>query len=161
VCLAGGVAKLALIERHNGSGAVQVALVDGFGLTARCGIASSVAHDSHHILVIGTHEVDMALAVGRLAEVGGGQVVVKDGRVIGQIERAIAGLMSVERAEVVARKADTVLAGFKACGCRINNPNMTMSLLALVVIPEGRISAHGLVDVRHSSIIPVVAGKAD
>ena len=76
-------------------------------------MASTVAHDCHHMLVAGTDEADMAIAANKLAEVGGGQVVVKNGRVIGLVELAIGGLMSTERAEVVAKKAATVLDGFR------------------------------------------------
>ncbi len=78
------------------------------------------------------------------------------GEVIGKVELPIAGLMSNERAEVVANKAATVLDGFKACGCLINNPNMQLSLLGLVVIPELRISDLGLVDVTRFDFIPVL-----
>ncbi len=150
------VAKLALIKRHDGLGGIRVGLVSGFGFTEKCAVASTVAHDCHHMLVVGTDEADMALAANRLAEIGGGQIVVKDGRVIGQVELTIGGLMSEESAEVVARKAETVLAGFRACGCRINNPNMQLSLLALVVIPELRLSDKGLVDVTNFAFIPVL-----
>jgi adenine deaminase len=150
------IAKLALVERHRGTGGVTVGLVSGFGFSEKCAIASTVAHDSHHMLVVGTDEADMAEAANCLARSGGGQVVVKDGRVIGQVELQIAGLMSTERAEVVARKTATVLAGFRTCGCTLNNPNMQLSLLALVVIPELRISDKGLVDVRNFSLVPVL-----
>jgi adenine deaminase len=87
--------------------------------------------------------------------VGGGQVVVRQGEVIGMVELPIAGLMSSEPAEKVAQKAATVLEGFKACGCTLNNPNMQLSLLALVVIPELRISDLGLVDVTRFDFIPL------
>jgi adenine deaminase len=155
VLLEEDVAKVAVVERHHASGIVQLGLVSGFGLGGNCGIASTVAHDCHHMLVIGTSEADMALAANTLARSGGGQVVVKDGIVIGEIELAIGGLMSTGQAEQVARKAETILAGFRQCGCRLNNANMTMSLLALVVIPELRISDRGLVDVRRQAFIPV------
>jgi adenine deaminase len=138
-----------------------VGLVSGFGLDGPCAIASTVAHDCHHLLVLGTSGRDMALAANKLAEVGGGQVVVKDGRVIALVELPVGGLMSVERPEKVAAKADTILDGFRACGCRINNPNMTMSLLALVVIPELRISDKGLVDVTKFTFVPVIEGPAE
>jgi len=94
--------------------------------------------------------------VNTLAQVGGGQVVVKDGQVIGMVDLPIAGLMSSEHAEVVGRKAATVLEGFKACGCTLNNPNMQLSLMGLVVIPELRISDLGLVDVSQFTFIPVL-----
>jgi adenine deaminase len=146
--------KIALVERHHGSGRVQVGLVHGFGFKAPCAIASSVAHDSHHMIIAGSDESLMAQAANELARMGGGQVVVKDGQVIGKVELPIAGLMSNERAEVVAEKAASILAGFQACGCMLNNPNMQLSLLALVVIPELRISDLGLVDVTRFEFIP-------
>ncbi len=150
------IAKVAIVERHFGTGRVQVGLVSGFGFNIPCAIATTVAHDSHHMIVVGTSESDMAVAANALARLGGGQVVVRQGEVIGQVELPIAGLMSNERAEVVARKAATVLAGFQACGCHLNNPNMQLSLLALVVIPELRISDLGLVDVTQFKFIPVL-----
>jgi len=150
------LAKIALVERHKGTGGVTMGLVSGFGFTEKCAIASTVAHDSHHMIIVGTDEESMAVAGNSLARSGGGQVVVKNGRVIGQVELKIAGLMSNERADVVAKKAETILKGFKACGCQLNNPNMQLSLLALVVIPELRISDKGLVDVTKFDFIPVV-----
>ena len=98
----------------------------------------------------------MAEAANSLARSGGGQVVIKDGKVIGHVSLQIAGLMSIERAETVAQKTASVLDGFRACGCSLNNPNMQLSLLALVVIPELRISDLGLVDVTKFELIPVV-----
>jgi adenine deaminase len=150
------MAKIALVERHKGTGGVQVGLVQGFGFQVPCAIGTTMAHDSHHMIVVGTDESDMAKAAQQLAEMGGGQVVVKDGEVIGQVELPIAGLMSDERAEIVAQKAATVLEGFRACGSQLNNPNMQLSLLALVVIPELRISDLGLVDVTRFEFLPVL-----
>ncbi|MEN8171688.1 MAG: adenine deaminase [Chloroflexota bacterium] len=154
--MARDIAKIALVERHKGTGGVTVALVQGFGFSERCAIGTTVAHDSHHMIVVGTDEADMAAAANKLGEMGGGQVVIKDGHVLGQVELTIAGLMSNERAEVVAKKADTILAGFKACGCMLNNPNMQLSLLGLVVIPELRISDKGLVDVVNFELVSVL-----
>ena len=150
------LAKVALVERHKATGGISLGLVSGFGFNQPCAVASTVAHDSHHMLVVGTQESDMALAANKLAEVGGGQVVVKDGEVIGLVELNIAGLMSTEGVEEVAHKAKTVLDGFRACGCKLNNPNMQLSLLALVVIPDLRISDKGLVDVNHFEFVPVL-----
>ncbi len=150
------IAKLALVERHSQTGRIQVGLVNGFGFTEPCAIATTVAHDCHHMIVTGTDEENMALAANTLAACGGGQVVVLRGEVIGKVELPIAGLMSNERAEVVAKKAATVLEGFKKCGCLLNNPNMQLSLLGLVVIPSLRISDLGLVDVDRFTMIPVL-----
>lgn len=153
------IAKIALVERHQGTGSVQVGLVSGFGFTEPCGLATTVAHDSHHMIVVGTNEGDMAVAANKLAEINGGQVVVSRGEILGMVELPIAGLMSNERAEIVAEKAATVLEGFRKCGCQLNNPNMQLSLLALVVIPELRISDLGLVDVTKFDFVPVVEAQ--
>lgn len=150
------LAKIALVERHKGTGEVQVGLVSGFGFKRPCGLATTVAHDSHHMIVVGTNEVDMAIAANKLADINGGQVVVSEGQILGMVELPIAGLMSNERAETVAKKAASVLEGFVTCGCTLNNPNMQLSLLALVVIPELRISDLGLVDVTKFEFIPVI-----
>lgn len=150
------IAKIALVERHKATGDVQVGLVHGFGFDVACAVASTVAHDSHHMIVVGTDEADMAMAANQLAEIGGGQIVVRAGETIGLVQLPIAGLMSNERAETVAEKAKSVLVGFRACGCQLNNPNMQLSLLALVVIPELRISDKGLVDVNKFDFIPVL-----
>ena len=128
----------------------------GFGFSARGAVASTVAHDCHQMIIMGTDDQEMSLAANTLAELGGGQVVIKNGSVIGKVALPIGGLMSNEHAEKVAAQAQSVLEGFRACGCRINNPNMTMSLLALVVIPELRLSDKGLVDVNTFSFIPLI-----
>jgi adenine deaminase len=152
------IVKIALVERHQGTGRVTMGLVSGFGFDGKCAIASTVAHDSHHMLIVGTDEESMAVAGNSLARNGGGQVVVRNGKVIGQVELKIGGLMSDEKADVVAKKAETILEGFRACGCKLNNPNMQLSLLALVVIPELRISDKGLVDVTKFNFVPVLEG---
>lgn len=144
----GDVAQIALVERHLGSGAVVNALVSGFGYDVDCAVASTVAHDSHQMIVVGTNRDDMALAANRLAEVGGGAIVVSRGEVLALVELPIAGLMSDERAEVVASKASRLVEAMRECGCTLNNAFMQHSLLALVVIPELRISDKGLIDVR-------------
>jgi adenine deaminase len=153
------IAKVALVERHRDTGEVSVALVQGFGFDVPCAIGSTVAHDSHHMIIVGTDESDMALAANELTRVGGGQIVVREGEILALVELPIAGLMSDERAEIVAEKAEKVLEGFRQCGCALNNANMQLSLLALVVIPELRISDKGLVDVNRFEIIPVIEGE--
>jgi adenine deaminase len=148
--------KIALVERHHGTGRIQLGLVSGFGFDQPCAIGSTVAHDSHHMILVGSNDADLALAANLLAEMGGGQVVVSQGKVIGQVALPIGGLMSNQRAEVVAKQAASILEGFKRCGCQLNNPNMQLSLLGLVVIPELRISDLGLVDVNQFSLIPLI-----
>jgi len=150
------VAKAAILERHKGTGKISLGFVTGFGFTQKCAVASTVVHDCHHMVVVGTDDESMAAAANTLAQCGGGQVVVLDGKVIAQVELPIAGLMSTERADVVAKKAGKVLEGFRKCSCILNNPNMQLSLLALVVIPELRISDMGLVDVTKFEFIPIL-----
>lgn len=151
------VGYLALVERHRGTGAVVNGFVQGFGFDVPCAVASTVAHDSHHLLVAGTSRDDMARAVNRLGEVGGGIVVFRDGEELALVELSIAGLMSDERAEVVARKAERMVEAFRECGCALNNAYMQLSLLALVVIPDLRISDLGIVDVNAFEIVPLFA----
>ena len=141
------VCQIAVVERHRGTGTIASGFVSGFNYTADCAVASTVAHDCHHMIVVGTTKSAMALAANRLAEVGGGIVVIKEGREIALVELPIAGLMSDERAEIVAAKAQGMVEAMAACGCKLNNAYMQHSLLALVVIPELRISDTGLVDV--------------
>ena len=105
------------------------------------------------MIVVGTSKKNMALAANRLGEVGGGIVVYKDGEEIALVELPIAGLMSNERAEIVADKADGIVKAFRDCGCHLNNANMQLSLLGLVVIPELRISDLGIVDVTKFEIV--------
>lgn len=150
------VAHIALVERHQGTGGVVNGFVTGFGFNTSCAIATTVAHDSHHMIVTGTSRTNMALAANRLGEVGGGVVVFKDGEEIALVELPIAGLMSDERAEVVAQKADKMVQAFRDCGCDLNNAYMQLSLLALVVIPELRISDLGIVDVTKFEVVPLI-----
>ena len=150
------IAKLAHLDRHRGTGKVQVGLVRGFGFKGKCAIATTVAHDCHNLLVAGTDDLQMAIAVNEVAACGGGQVVVRDGKVIGKVALPIAGLMSDRPAVEVARAAASVLLGFRECGCALNNPNMQLSLLGLVVIPELRLSDMGLVDVNRFAVIRVL-----
>jgi adenine deaminase len=156
VDLARDLAKIALIERHRGTGEVKLGLVHGFGFDRPCAVGTTIAHDCHHMIVVGTSEDDMAIAANKLGESGGGQIVVSGGEVLGRVNLPIAGLMSDRRAEVVAAETRSLLEGFRACGCALNNPNIQLSLLALVVIPEIRISDLGLVDVTNFSLIPLV-----
>ncbi|RMG98944.1 MAG: adenine deaminase [Chloroflexi bacterium] len=149
------LAQIALVERHRATGNVVNGLVHGFGFNVPCAVASTVAHDSHHMIVVGTDKTNMALAANRLGEVGGGVVVYRNGQQIALVELPIAGLMSNERAEIVAQKAARMVQAMAECGCTLNNAYMQLSLLALVVIPELRISDLGLVDVTKFDIVPL------
>lgn len=141
------VCHIALVERHQGTGAVVNGFVSGFGYTVPCAMASTVAHDSHHMIVVGTDRELMAAAANRLGEVGGGVTLFTADGEQAMVELPIAGLMSNERAEVVAEKAQGLVSAMRDCGCTLNNAYMQHSLLALVVIPELRLSDVGLIDV--------------
>jgi adenine deaminase len=149
-------AKVAIVDRHHGTGAVQVGFVRGFGLTVPCAVGSTVSHDSHQMVIVGTRDEDMAMAANELAMIGGGQVVVRGGEIQARVELPIAGLMSDDPAEAVAGKAAGLLDALRQCGCRLHNANMQISLLALVVIPELRISDRGLIDVVAFRPIPLI-----
>ncbi|HUF55089.1 MAG TPA: adenine deaminase [Thermohalobaculum sp.] len=144
---AADVCRIALVERHRGTGQVVNGFVSGFGYDRPCAMASTVAHDSHHMIVVGTDAADMAAAANRLGETGGGVAFYSGGEEQALIEMPIAGLMSDERAEAVAEKADRLVEAIRAAGCTLNNVFMQHSLLALVVIPELRISDRGIIDV--------------
>lgn len=152
----GDVCQIALVERHRATGHVSNGFVSGFGYTGNMAIASTVAHDSHHMIVVGTSHADMALAANRLGEVGGGVTVFKDRQELALVELPIGGLMSDQPAAEVAARAAKMIAAMVACGCNLNNAYMQHSLLALVVIPELRISDLGLVDVTKFELTSVL-----
>ncbi|WP_298858750.1 adenine deaminase [uncultured Sulfitobacter sp.] len=152
----GDVAQIALVERHRATGGVVNALVSGFGYTGKMAIASTVAHDSHHMIVVGTDADQMALATNHLRQLGGGITIFKDDTELATIDLPIAGLMSDSPAHEVAAKTDAMMQAMRDCGCTLNNAYMQHSLLALVVIPELRISDLGLVDVRSFEFINVI-----
>ncbi len=147
VTLGDDIAQIALVERHRGTGSVVNGFVSGFGYTVKCAMASTVAHDSHQMIVVGTSKEDMAKAANRLGEVGGGVVFFQDGEEQALVDLPIAGLMSERRAEVVAEQTERLGRAMVDAGCTLNNAYMQHSLLALVVIPEIRISDLGIVDV--------------
>ena len=152
----GDTIQISLVERHRATGGVTNAFVSGFGYQGKMAMASTVAHDSHHMIVVGTDRDQMALAANRLAEVGGGVTLFRDGEELALVELPIAGLMSDRPATEVAAKAQALGEAMMACGCSLNNAYMQHSLLALIVIPELRISDLGLVDVRTFQQIPVI-----
>jgi len=153
------ICQIALVERHRATGAVVNGFVSGFGYNKPCAMASTVAHDSHHMIVVGTNHHDMAMAANRLSEVGGGVTLYSQGKELAMVELPIAGLMSNERAEIVADKAQKLGDAMQQCGCMLNNAYMQHSLLALVVIPSLRISDVGLIDVTTFSPTPLFVDK--
>lgn len=144
---AGGVCQVALVERHRATGGVTNGFVSGFGYDRPCAMASTVAHDSHHMIVVGTSKTDMMLAANRLREVRGGVTFYTEGQEQALIPMPIAGLMSDQRAEVVAMQADQLITAMQDAGCTMHNAFIQHSFLALVVIPALRISDQGLIDV--------------
>ena len=148
----GDLLKIAVVERHRGTGNVAVAFVRGFGLRAGA-LASSVAHDSHNVVVIGCNDADMSAAVERVVEIGGGQVVVAGGELKAGLALPIAGLMSPLTVEEVARGVESLNRAAGDLGCTLDDPFMTMSFLALPVIPELKLTDKGLVDVGRFEIV--------
>lgn len=149
------IARLAVIERHHGSGRIGHGFVRGFGLEGQCALASSLSHDSHNLLVLGTDPDAMADAANRVVALGGGVVLVRDEDVIAELPLPIAGLMSDEPIESVAARAETIHQGLRDCGCTAGDAFMTFSLLALPVIPQLRLTDRGLVDVDAFEIVPL------
>ena len=152
----GDTCQIALVERHRGTGGVTNAFVSGFGYTGRMALASTVAHDSHHMIVVGTDRAMMAAAANRLGEVGGGVTLWAEGEERALVELPIAGLMSDSPAAEVAARAQALGQAMAASGCTLNNAYMQHSLLALVVIPELRISDLGLVDVTRFELTDLI-----
>jgi adenine deaminase len=139
------LAKIASVERHRETGTMGLGFVQGFGLKEGA-VASTIAHDSHNLLIVGIDDEDMAFAGNALAETGGGMVAVRDGQVLGLVPLPIAGLMSEQPVEVVNEEIQRLAQAWRELGCDLESPFMTMSILALPVIPELRITNRGLVD---------------
>ncbi|ACV64089.1 adenine deaminase [Desulfofarcimen acetoxidans DSM 771] len=149
------LAKLMCLERHGGPGTAGLGLVRGFQL--QCGAAAStVAHDSHNLLIMGMNDADMALAGNTLIKCGGGMAVVKNGEILALLPLPIAGLMSDLAVETVAEQVAALDQAWKALGCRLVSPFMTMALLSLPVIPELRLTNRGLVDVINLKFVEPV-----
>jgi adenine deaminase len=150
------LAKVAVIERHLGTGRVGVGLVRGFGLR-RGALASTIAHDAHNIVVVGVDDHDMARAVGRLTELGGGEVVVEDRGVRAELPLPIAGLLSDAPLDQVLEASRACVAAARKLGCELEAPFQTMSFLALSVIPSLKITDRGLVDVDRFELVGLEA----
>jgi adenine deaminase len=150
------LAKIAVVERHLGTGRIGLGLVRGFGLRAGA-LASTIAHDAHNIVVVGMSDADMHHAVLRLAELGGGIAVVADGKVKAELPLPVAGLLSDRPlAEVVAATRACVEAA-RELGCEVPSPFQSLAFLALSVIPSLKITDRGLVDVDRFELVPLKA----
>jgi adenine deaminase len=141
------VVLIASIERHRATGRVGLGLVSGFGLRRDGAMGSSVAHDSHNLIVAGTNARDMLACVRSLEESGGGFVVAAGGGVRAQLPLPVAGLLSTEGADTVCRQLQQVDQAAQSMGCELASPFGALSFLALPVIPELRITDQGLFDV--------------
>ncbi len=152
------VAYAAVVERHHATGRIGRGFVTGFGCK-RGAIASTVAHDAHNVVCVGASGADMAVAVARLAELGGGQVAVLDGHVAGEVALPLAGLMSDMPAGEVASALDALGAvAARQLGVTVEESFMQLSFIALSVIPELRLTDGGLVDVGQFAYVPVQVG---
>jgi adenine deaminase len=149
--------KLAVVERHLASGRVGLGFVKGFGLK-RGAIASSVAHDSHNIIVVGVGDDDMMAAIRAVVGMRGGIVAVADGRTLASLPLPIAGLMSDQPIEIVRDQQLALAACARDLGCSLPDPLMALSFLALPVIPELKLTDMGLVDVTQFRVIPLFEG---
>ncbi len=148
------IAKIAVVERHHATGQIGLGLVQGFGLT-RGAFATTVAHDAHNIVCVGVADEDMALCVRRLGEIGGGIVAIADRQVLAELPLPVAGLMSDRPVEEVVAALDELVATLTTMGVTVSAPFMTLSFLALSVIPALKITDQGLVDVERFQIVPI------
>jgi adenine deaminase len=150
------LAKIAVIERHLGTGRVGLGFVRGFGLE-RGALGSTVAHDAHNLVVVGMNDADMGRVVERLGELGGGIVAVDEGEVLAELPLPVGGLLAdLPLVEVVERSRACTEAA-ERLGCRGATPFLTMSFLALSVIPSLKITDQGLVDVDRFELVPLEA----
>lgn len=150
------VLKMAVIERHHATGNVGLGFVRGFKLKSGA-IGSSVGHDSHNILVVGTNDDDMLSAARAIASMQGGFVAVDKGQVLGRVPLPIGGLMSDQPIERVRAELDHLNAATRKLGCDLESPFMALSFLALPVIPDLKLTDKGLVDVRKFDFVDVIA----
>ncbi len=150
------LAKLVVVERHRGSGEVGRGFVRGFGLAAGA-LASSVAHDAHNLIAVGTDDGDMLVALRRVVSLHGGLVVARGGAVLADVALPIAGLVSDRPAEETARALRRATAAAHGLGCGLAQPFMALSFLSLSVIGKLKLTNQGLVDVEAFRVIPLIA----
>lgn len=141
------ILKIAVIERHKATGNIGLGFVKGFGLKSGA-IASTVAHDSHNMIVIGTNDEDMYLAAVELVKSQGGKIIVQNGKTLAHLKLPVAGLMSDKTALEVQKDIEELDKAAKQIGCKIDEPFMSMAFLSLSVIPEIKITDKGLIDVN-------------
>ena len=150
------VMKIAVFERHKASGNKAVGFVKGFGLKEGA-VASTVAHDSHNLVIAGTSDQDMIIAAKELIASGGGMIVVRNGRTLAYVALPIAGLMSDKPVKDVAQQVERLNEAWVMLGCTLPSPYMNLALTTLSVIPELRITDKGLLDAVHFKFVsPVI-----
>lgn len=149
------ILKLSVVERYGKNGRVSNGLVKGFGLK-RGALASSVSHDHHNIVVVGTNDEDMALAVKETARLHGGFVLVADGQVIDALALPLGGLMTTLDAQTVMRRNDELNAKVHEQGCMMAAPFMSLSFISLPTVPQLGLTDFGLIDVLNHKIIDLV-----
>jgi len=148
------LAKIAVVERHKGTGRIGLGFVTGFGLQ-RGALASTHAHDAHNVVVVGVDDADMAAAVNRLASTGGGQAAIAGGQVLAEVPCPIGGLLSDLPVEDVAAAVRSLAHAAEELGVSLPSPFMAMSFMALSVIPELKLTDRGLVDVNRFELVPL------
>jgi adenine deaminase len=148
------ILKIAVVERHKATGNIGIGFVQGFGLKMGA-IGSSVAHDSHNLVIVGTNDQDMLKAVETIQAMGGGLTVVLNGKALASLPLPIAGLMSEASVAKVNLQLEALHRATKKLGCKIPDPFMTLSFLSLPVIPELKITDKGLVDVNQFKFVPL------
>lgn len=151
-----GIVKLAVFERHHHSGHVGLGFLGNYGL--KCGaVASSIAHDSHNLIVAGTNDADMVLAGNTVRKNKGGLAFVVNGTVVGELALPVAGLMSTESAECIEKKLQTLKKALKENGISEEiDAFMTLAFVSLPVIPKLRLNTYGVVDAEQQKIVPAV-----
>ncbi|MBP3491272.1 adenine deaminase, partial [bacterium] len=146
--------KICVIERHRATGNIGKGFVKGFNLKSGA-IASTVAHDSHNMIIVGTNDYDMYVAAVELVKSQGGKVVVRDGEVISKLPLPIAGLMSDKEFDYVLSKCDELNKAAHLIGCTLEDPFMTMGFLSLPVIPELKITDKGIFDTNKFDFVDI------
>jgi adenine deaminase len=150
------LAKVAVIERHLGTGRIGLGFVRGFGLR-RGALGSTLSHDAHNAVIVGMDDASMAFAVRRLANIGGGIVVVDGARVLAELPLPVAGILSDAHLADVVQASEAVVAAARELGCEIDAPFQSLAFLALSVIPALKITDRGLVDVERFELVPLQA----
>jgi adenine deaminase len=148
------ILKVAVFERHTASGRIGLGFVRGFGFKGGA-MGSSVAHDAHNIVVVGDNNIDMATAAAKIAEMGGGLVLVQGGKIAGSLALPLAGLMSDREIGHVVKGLKRMRKMARDMGCKLEDPFMALAFLSLPVIPELRVTDRGLVDVGQFRIVPL------